>query len=80
MARIKPLTPADVAPETREVFAQFYEKRGNVPNMFRTFALRPEMMVAANQLMGAVLNTGTLSVTLKEMVIVRTSQVNGCSY
>ena len=80
MARIKPLTPADVAPATREVFAQFYEKRGNVPNMFRTFALRPEMMIAANQLMGAVLTTGTLSLTLKEMVIVRTSQVNGCSY
>ena len=80
MARISPLSPAEVDPQTNAVFVKFYEKRGNVPNMFRTFALRPAMMIAATQLMNAVLNTGTLSIRLKEMVIVRTSQVNGCAY
>jgi uncharacterized peroxidase-related enzyme len=48
--------------------------------MFRTLALRPEMMVASYNLMKAVLTTGTLEQRLKEMVIVRTSQLNQCTY
>lgn len=80
MARIDPLKPADVSSATSAVFKTFYAKRGNVPNMFRTFAHRPEMMIAASALMNAVLNTGTVDVRLKEMLIVRTSQVNGCAY
>ncbi len=80
MARISPLLPAAATPEAQQVFTTFYEKRGNVPNMFRTFALRPEMMIAANALMSAVLNTGTVDVRLKELLIVRTSQINGCAY
>lgn len=80
MARIQPLKPAAASPESQQVFTTFYEQRGNVPNMFRTFALRPEMMIAASQLMSAVLNTGTVDLRLKEMLIVRTSQINGCTY
>jgi len=30
--------------------------------------------------MAAVLNTGTVELRLNEMVIVRTSQINGCVY
>ncbi|HEY1015342.1 MAG TPA: carboxymuconolactone decarboxylase family protein [Herpetosiphonaceae bacterium] len=80
MPRIEPLMPEQTTPEAQQVLAAFYRKRGNVPNMFRTFALRPEMMIAASNLMAAVLTTGTVDLRLKEMVIVRTSQLNGCAY
>ncbi len=80
MPRLAPLTPAQVSPAAHSVFEQFYTQRGNVPNMFRTFARRPEMMIAAANLMAAVLTTGTVELRLKELVIVRTSQLNACAY
>lgn len=80
MPRLRPLHPNETSPEARQVLERFFEQRGNVPNMFRTFARRPEMMIAAANLMAAVLNTGTLPLRLKEMVIVRTSKLNGCAY
>ena len=54
--------------------------RGNVPNMFRTMAHRPEIFETIIAHMDAVLNTGTLSKALKELIIVRTSQVNRTPY
>ena len=54
--------------------------RGNVPNMFRTMAHRPEILETMIAHFEAVLTTGTLPVKLKELVIVRTSQLNECTY
>jgi uncharacterized peroxidase-related enzyme len=48
--------------------------------MFRTMAHRPEIFETIIAHMDAVLNTGTLSKALKELVIVRTSQINRCEY
>jgi len=48
--------------------------------MFRTVAHRPEILRTLVAHWRAVLNTGTVSVKLKELVVVRTSQINGCDY
>jgi uncharacterized peroxidase-related enzyme len=48
--------------------------------MFRTMAHRPEIFETIIAHMDAVLNTGTLPKKLKELVIVRTSQVNETPY
>lgn len=48
--------------------------------MFRTFAHRPESFETVIAHMDAVLKTGTLSTALKELVIVRTSQLNRTPY
>jgi uncharacterized peroxidase-related enzyme len=48
--------------------------------MFRTVAHRPEILQTMIAHMEAVLNTGTLPTALKELVIVRTSQMNNCEY
>lgn len=80
MPRVQPV-PVDEAPQAaRPVFERFVAERGVVPNMFRTLALRPEMMNAFAESLRAVFQTGALPVRLKEMVTVRVSQVNGCSY
>jgi uncharacterized peroxidase-related enzyme len=62
------------------LYDKAYAQRGNVPNMFRVMAHRPEIFATMQAHFGAVLNTGTLSTKLKELVIVRTSQVNDTPY
>jgi uncharacterized peroxidase-related enzyme len=68
--------PAPVA----EIYDRYMRTRGNVPNMFRTMAHRPEILATMIAHFEAILNTGTLPVKLKELVIVRTSQINHCEY
>jgi alkylhydroperoxidase family enzyme len=80
MARIRPLKPDEVGPETREEFARFERERGAIPNMFRTMALRPEIMRTAAEHMRAIFSTGTVETRLKEMLAVRVSQINDCHY
>jgi alkylhydroperoxidase family enzyme len=43
-------------------------------------AHRPEIMRTMVAHFRAVMNTGTVSKKLKELVIVRTSQINNCEY
>jgi uncharacterized peroxidase-related enzyme len=80
MARIRPLDPDEATPEARELFLRFKEQRGNIPNMFRTMALRPEIALTAAAHMEAVFTTGTVDTRLKEMLAVRVSQINDCYY
>lgn len=80
MARLRPLRPDEVGPETQAVFENFQRQRGNIPNMFRTMARRPEIMETAAAHMQAIFNTGTVEKRLKEMLAVRVSQINHCAY
>jgi uncharacterized peroxidase-related enzyme len=78
--RITRLTRNEVDSKSGEIFDRMMQQRGNVPNMFRTLAHRPEIFQTAIAHLEAVINTGTLSPKLKELVVVRTSQINGCEY
>jgi uncharacterized peroxidase-related enzyme len=80
MPRISRLTRNEVDPATGEIFDRYMRQRGNVPNMFRTVAHRPEILATMIAHFEAVLNTGTLPLKLKELAIVRTSQLNNCDY
>ena len=80
MPRIRTLGPEDVGPEARAIFERFLTQRGNIPNMFRTMALRPEIMATADAHLNAVFETGTVDPRLKEMLAVRVSQINDCMY
>ena len=80
MVRLAKLTPDQVDPETREIFEAFLRERGNIPNMFRTVAHRPEIMQTMTAHFRAVMNTGTVEKKLKELVAVRVSYLNACDY
>lgn len=80
MTRISRLGRREVSDTVGEIYDRFVRQRGNVPNMFRTVAHRPEILQTMIAHMEAVLNTGTLPTSLKELVIVRTSQMNNCEY
>jgi alkylhydroperoxidase family enzyme len=80
MARIRPLEPDEVGAGTRAIFDRLFAQRGNIPNMFRTMAVRPEIMATAEAHLRAVFTTGTVAPRLKEMLAVRVSQINDCNY
>lgn len=78
--RISRIERGEVGPAAIAIYDRYLRDRGNVPNMFRTMAHRPEIFETAIAHMEAVLNTGTLPKALKELVIVRTSQLNQTPY
>ncbi|HJX01150.1 MAG TPA: carboxymuconolactone decarboxylase family protein [Terriglobales bacterium] len=78
--RIPRLDRSAVDDKTGEIFDHYQKVRGNVPNMFRTMAHRPEIMRTMAAHFRAVMESGTVSQKLKELVIVRTSQINRCEY
>ena len=78
--RVSRLEKDQVDDETAKIYDVYQKERGNVPNMFRTAAHRPEIFRTMIAHFRAVMNTGTVPVKLKELVIVRTSQLNGCEY
>lgn len=78
--RISRLDRAQVDEKTAEIYDTYLKERGNVPNMFRTVAHRPEIFRTMIAHFRAVMNTGTVPAKLKELVIVRTSQINRCEY
>ena len=80
MSRISRLDRSEVTPDMAALFDKVFAQRGNVPNMFRVMAHRPEIFATMQAHFGAVLNTGTVSTKLKELIIVRTSQVNETPY
>jgi uncharacterized peroxidase-related enzyme len=80
MSRISRLDRNEVTPEIAALYDKAFAQRGNVPNMFRVMAHRPEIFATMQAHFGAVLNTGTVSTKLKELIIVRTSQVNDTPY
>ena len=80
MPRISRLDRSQVADETGAIYDHFMKVRGNVPNIFCTAAHRPEILKTMVAHFRAVMETGTVSARLKELVITRTSQINRCEY
>jgi uncharacterized peroxidase-related enzyme len=80
MSRISRLDRSEVSADLGALYDRAFAQRGNVPNMFRVMAHRPEIFATMQAHFGAVLNTGTVSPKLKELIIVRTSQVNETPY
>jgi len=80
MHRISRVDRSQLAPEIAALYDNAFALHGNVPNMFRVMAHRPEIYSTRQAHFAAVLNTGTVPTKLKELIIVRTSQVNETPY
>ena len=71
----------DEAPEAiRPLLEAMYRQRGNVPNMFRTAAHRPELLQTMLAHFRCVMEAGSVPTKLKELLAVRVSQINACDY
>ena len=80
MSRISRLDRSEVTTEIAALYDKIFAVRGNVPNMFRVMAHRPEIFATMQAHFAAVLNSGTVPSKLKELIIVRTSQLNETRY
>ncbi len=78
--RISRLDKSQVDSGTAAIYDHYLKVRGNVPNMFRTVAHRPEIMKTMIAHFRAIMETGTVPAKLKELVITRASQINRCEY
>jgi len=80
MSRLTKLTKDDVPSDVRDEFVRVGKLRGNVPNMFRVFAHRPEILKTMTAHLDAVTNSGTVPVKTKELVATLVSRLNRCEY
>ena len=80
MPRLTRLTKDEVTGDVRNLYSDVGSKRGNVPNMFRVYAHRPEILKTMVAHMNAITNTGTVAVRTKELVASLVSRINGCEY
>ena len=78
--RVRPLTPDEVTAEVRPIFETYLKERGNIPNMFRTAAVRPQHLQTMIAHFRTVMNEGTVPPLLKELLWVRVSHLNQCRY
>ena len=78
--RIKRLDKTEVTEEVRELYAKVGSLRGNVPNMFRVYAHRPEILQTMIAHLNAVTTSGTVPVRTKELVATLVSRLNTCEY
>jgi hypothetical protein len=78
--RLKALSPDEAAPDVRPIFETYLKERGNIPNMFRTLAVRPAHLRTAIAHFRTVMNEGTVPAQLKELLWVRISHLNRCRY
>lgn len=78
--RIRPRTPDEVPDTVRAIFEAYLAERGNVPNMFRTVAVRPEHLTTMIAHFRTVMTEGDVPPLLKELVAVRVSSINRCRY
>ena len=80
MSRLKKLTKDEVPADVREIYDAVGKARGNVPNMYRTIAHRPEILKTMVAHMNAVTNSGTVPTRTKELVATLVSRLNSCEY
>ena len=78
--RLSRVPRSQASPAVADIYDRYMRTRGNVPNMFRTMAHRPEILETMIAHFEAILQTGTVPLRLKELAILRTSQLNQCEY
>ena len=80
MSRLPRLTKDEVTEDVRALYEKIGAARGNVPNMFRVFAHRPEILKTMVAHLDAVTKGGTVPVRTKELVATLVSRLNQCEY
>jgi alkylhydroperoxidase family enzyme len=78
--RIRPRDPGEVGESVRSIFDIFLRERGNIPDMFRTVAVRPRHLETLVAHFLTVMNERNVPTLLKELLAIRVSSINRCRY
>jgi uncharacterized peroxidase-related enzyme len=80
MARIRYLEKEDVPAEVKAIYEQLEKKFGMVPNVIKAMANSPLLMQGFVPFLAAALSPSAVDAPLKELTILTTTKINGCSY
>jgi alkylhydroperoxidase family enzyme len=80
MSRITKVGRSQTTGTVRAALDRMAEQRGNIPNMFRIVAHRPELLTTMLAHFAEVMKDTTVPVRLKELLAVQTSLANSCTY
>lgn len=80
MAKIPYVERENASPEIQAVYDQLQSKLGIVPNVVKAIANSPVMFKGFMPYLGATLGPSAVDAPLKELAIITTSKLNGCSY
>ena len=83
MSRIDMIDPADAEGEVAVLYEAVEQMLGRVPHSYRVMAQSPhvaKMLVPFNAVLQRQGAGSVLSTKLKEMVVIKTSHLNGCAY
>ncbi len=80
--RVELTQPDQARGDVKAVFdeIELIRGKGRVSNLFKGYAIFPELLKANWQRMKALMGGGTLSRKLKEGVMVALAELNQCSY
>jgi hypothetical protein len=80
MARIKGVTENETNDDVRQIFEEQKKRHGFVSNTAQIIALRPTIQQGVQALAQGIQQSGLISPELRNLVCVRTAQINGCPY
>ena len=80
MARISYVEKDQAPAEVRAIYEQLEKKFGMVPNVIKAMANSPGLLQGFVPFLGAVLSPSAVDAPLKELAIITTTKINGCSY
>lgn len=80
MARIKYLEPQVATGEAKDLLDSLAQKSSKLNTITKALAYRPALLKAMGSLGQAVGGESTIPRRLKELVILKVSQINGCKY
>jgi hypothetical protein len=80
MARIKGVSESEASDEVREIFAEQKRRHGFVSNAAQVSAVRPTIQKGVQALAQGIQQSGLIAQDLRNLVCVRTAQINGCPY
>jgi uncharacterized peroxidase-related enzyme len=80
MARISYVEKDNAPSEVKAIYEQVEKKFGMVPNVLKAMANSPQLFQGFMPFLGAVLSPSAVDAPLKELAILTTTKINGCSY
>lgn len=80
MARVSYLTPDEADPEARAVLERIAGDRGDLPNVYRTLANSPKLLVRTVALVEGLWRETKVSRLLQELIILRVAQLSASDY
>ena len=81
--RVPMIDPADATGDVKVLYDAVEAMLGRVPNSYRVMANSPhvaKMLVPFNAVLQRQGAGSVLDTKIKEMVVIKTSQLNGCAY